>query len=43
MFGEKMATMDHEVFPVLLAAFVGPETIPQELINPGLLERIRRA
>ena len=27
----------------LIGAFAGPETIPQELLDPGLLERIRNA
>jgi 2-polyprenyl-6-methoxyphenol hydroxylase-like FAD-dependent oxidoreductase len=42
-FGEKMATMDREVFPLLLGAFAGPETVPQELVNPAILDRIRGA
>ena len=28
---------------VLIGAFAGPETIPQERLDPGLLERIRNA
>jgi menaquinone-9 beta-reductase len=40
---EKLAAMDPEVFPVLVAAFTGPETVPAELIDEGLLDRIRAA
>ena len=42
-FGEKMATMDPEVFPLLLGAFAGPETIPADLVNSSILDRIRSA
>jgi len=41
--GEKMAAMDPEIFPLLVGGFAGPETIPQELVDPGLLDRIRAA
>jgi 2-polyprenyl-6-methoxyphenol hydroxylase-like FAD-dependent oxidoreductase len=40
---ERLASMDSEVFPVLVAAFTGPETVPAELIDEGLLDRIRAA
>ena len=40
---EKLAAMDPEVFPLLVGAFAGPETIPDELVDPGLLDRIRAA
>jgi 2-polyprenyl-6-methoxyphenol hydroxylase-like FAD-dependent oxidoreductase len=40
---DRMATMDPEVFPVLFGLFCGPETIPQELVNPEFLARIRAA
>ena len=40
---DRMATMDQEVFPVLFGLFAGPENIPQELVNPELLARIRAA
>jgi 2-polyprenyl-6-methoxyphenol hydroxylase-like FAD-dependent oxidoreductase len=42
-FGERMATMDPDVFPLLVAAFAGPETVPVELVDERLLERIRTA
>jgi menaquinone-9 beta-reductase len=42
-FGEKMAAMDPEVFPLLLSAFIGPETAPPELVDPRILDRIRAA
>ena len=40
---EKMAAMDPEVFSLLVGAFAGPETLPEELVDPGLLDRIRAA
>ncbi|MGO9877666.1 MAG: FAD-dependent oxidoreductase [Acidimicrobiia bacterium] len=41
--GEKMAAMDPEISTLLLGGFAGPETVPTQLINPRLLERIRAA
>ena len=43
LVGEKMAAMDAEVFPLIAGAFAGPETIPQELLDPTILERISAA
>jgi menaquinone-9 beta-reductase len=43
MVVEMMAAMDEEVMVPLIGAFAGPETIPQERLDPGLLERIRNA
>jgi 2-polyprenyl-6-methoxyphenol hydroxylase-like FAD-dependent oxidoreductase len=43
MLADKMATMDPEIFPLLLGAFAGPETIPREALDPGILERLRSA
>jgi hypothetical protein len=40
---EKMAVMDPEIFPLLLGAFSGPETVPSEVIDPRVLDRIRAA
>jgi 2-polyprenyl-6-methoxyphenol hydroxylase-like FAD-dependent oxidoreductase len=40
---EKLATMDPEVFTLLVSAFVGPESIPPELVDHGVLDRIRAA
>jgi 2-polyprenyl-6-methoxyphenol hydroxylase-like FAD-dependent oxidoreductase len=40
---EKMASMDAEVFPLLVGSFTGPETVPDHLVNPGILDRIRNA
>ena len=40
-FGEKMAAMDPSFFPLVLAAFLGPETVPDELVNESVLEEIR--
>jgi 2-polyprenyl-6-methoxyphenol hydroxylase-like FAD-dependent oxidoreductase len=41
--GEKMATMDPEFFPLIVGSFAGPEIIPDALIDPSLLDRIRAA
>ena len=39
----KMAAMDPEVFGLLVGAFAGPESVPDELVDPTLLDRIRAA
>ena len=41
--GERMATMDPEVFPLVAGIMAGPETVPAELIDDAILDRIRRA
>ncbi len=41
LFGEKMAAMDPSFFPLVLAAFMGPETAPDELVNESILDEIR--
>ena len=41
--GEKMASMDAEVFPLLVGFMTGPETVPGELVHAGILDRIRNA
>jgi 2-polyprenyl-6-methoxyphenol hydroxylase-like FAD-dependent oxidoreductase len=41
--GERTATPDGELFPLLAGAFAGPETAPDELFDPAILERIRNA
>ena len=43
MMTEKMAAMDPEILPLMLGAFAGPETIPEESLDPGILERLRSA
>jgi menaquinone-9 beta-reductase len=43
MAAEKLAAMDPEFFPLLVAAFAGPETIPESALDPTILERIRAA
>lgn len=43
MLADKMAAMDPEILPLLLSAFAGPETIPEEALDPGILERLRGA
>ena len=40
---ERMANMDAAVFPLIRGVFAGPETIGDELLNPGLLDNIRAA
>jgi 2-polyprenyl-6-methoxyphenol hydroxylase-like FAD-dependent oxidoreductase len=40
---EKMATMDPEIMMVLAGAFAGPEAMPPEALESGLLDRIRAA
>jgi 2-polyprenyl-6-methoxyphenol hydroxylase-like FAD-dependent oxidoreductase len=42
-FAEKMATMDPELFPLMVGAFAGPERVPDELVDPVILDRIRAA
>jgi menaquinone-9 beta-reductase len=39
----KMASMDAEVFPLLIGFMTGPETVPGQLVNPQILDRIRNA
>jgi 2-polyprenyl-6-methoxyphenol hydroxylase-like FAD-dependent oxidoreductase len=38
-----MGEMDSHLFPVLVSAFAGPETVPAELIDQRLIDRIRAA
>ncbi len=40
---EKMAAMDPEILSLLVGVLAGPETLPAELLDPGLLDRIRAA
>jgi menaquinone-9 beta-reductase len=42
-FGERMAGMDPEIFPLVAAAFTGPEKAPAELVDERILDRIRAA
>jgi 2-polyprenyl-6-methoxyphenol hydroxylase-like FAD-dependent oxidoreductase len=41
--GERMATMDPELFPLFAGILAGPETVPPELIDDSILGRIRSA
>ena len=41
--GEKFASMDAEVFPLMAGFMTGPETVPDQLVHPGILDRIRNA
>jgi 2-polyprenyl-6-methoxyphenol hydroxylase-like FAD-dependent oxidoreductase len=38
-----MEAMEAPVFPLFVGLFAGPETIPQEFVDPAILDRIRRA
>jgi hypothetical protein len=40
---EKMAEMDPEFFPLVVGAFVGPETVAADLVDESVLDRIRNA
>jgi 2-polyprenyl-6-methoxyphenol hydroxylase-like FAD-dependent oxidoreductase len=40
---ERFAAMDPEVFPLLVGPFAGPETVPDELFDGSILDRIRNA
>jgi hypothetical protein len=41
--GERTATPDGELFPLFAGVFAGPETAPDQLFDPAILERIRKA
>ena len=40
---DRMARMEAPVFPLLFSVFAGPETIGDELLDPGVLDAIRAA
>jgi hypothetical protein len=40
---ERTARMDPEVFPLLIGLATGPETVPDHLVDPRILDRIRNA
>jgi len=42
-FAAAMAEMDAQIFPLVLAMFAGPETVPSALVDDAVLERIRAA
>ncbi|RPI11232.1 MAG: FAD-dependent monooxygenase [Actinobacteria bacterium] len=42
-FLEKMGSLDPELFPLLIAGFAGPETMPEESVKLPWVERIRAA
>jgi hypothetical protein len=35
--------MDPEVFPLVVGCFAGPDTVPDELVDPTVLDRLRAA
>jgi len=41
--GERMAAMDPEVFPLFVGILAGPETVPTDLVDDAILDRIRSA
>jgi 2-polyprenyl-6-methoxyphenol hydroxylase-like FAD-dependent oxidoreductase len=41
--GERMGSMDPDFFPLLFAAWAGPETAPSELVDERVLDQIRSA
>jgi 2-polyprenyl-6-methoxyphenol hydroxylase-like FAD-dependent oxidoreductase len=43
MMTQAFSTMDPEILPLLIGPFTGPETVPDELFDNLLLERIRNA
>jgi 2-polyprenyl-6-methoxyphenol hydroxylase-like FAD-dependent oxidoreductase len=43
LYGLAMATMDPEMFPLMVAAFTGPENVPDELVNQAIVDRVRNA
>jgi 2-polyprenyl-6-methoxyphenol hydroxylase-like FAD-dependent oxidoreductase len=40
---QKMGAMDPDIFPLVVGFMTGPETVPSQLVNPQILDRIRRA
>ena len=40
---QAMATRSADIFPLVLGMFAGPETIPAQLVNDTVLDRIRAA
>jgi len=42
-FAGRMASMDPEIFPLVVGFITSPETVPDHLVNPGILDRIRAA
>jgi menaquinone-9 beta-reductase len=41
--GDRMASMDAEIFPLLVGFITGPDSVPGPLVRPGLLDQIRNA
>lgn len=41
--GERLAAFDPEVFPLFAGILAGPETVPTELVDEAVLDRIRSA
>jgi menaquinone-9 beta-reductase len=41
--GDRMTSMDAEVFPLLVGFITGPDSVPGQLVHQGVLEQIRNA
>jgi menaquinone-9 beta-reductase len=41
--GEKMTSMDAGIFPLMIGFMTGPETVPDQLVDSQILDRIRQA
>jgi menaquinone-9 beta-reductase len=41
--GDRMASMDAEIFPLLVGFITGPDTVPSQLVQQGVLDQIRSA
>jgi 2-polyprenyl-6-methoxyphenol hydroxylase-like FAD-dependent oxidoreductase len=43
VMNEAIASMDPDLFPLVLGIFVGPESLPDELVDERVLDRLRSA
>jgi 2-polyprenyl-6-methoxyphenol hydroxylase-like FAD-dependent oxidoreductase len=41
--GDRMARMDAEIFPLLVGFITGPDTVPGQIVQQGVLDQIRTA
>lgn len=41
--GDRMESMDAEIFPLLVGLITGPDTVPGQLVQQGILDQIRTA
>jgi 2-polyprenyl-6-methoxyphenol hydroxylase-like FAD-dependent oxidoreductase len=40
---DRLASMDEEIFPLLVGFITGPDTVPAQIVQPGVLDQIRTA